>query len=280
MDAIIDFHGTPAVRLETPDGARAIVALHGAQVLSWAPAGGDERLYLSELAEFRPGEPIRGGIPVVFPQFAARGTLAQSHGFARRRNWELGDIRLQQGFACATLRLSDDDSTRALWPHAFAAELTVMIERNRLDVELEVANSGSRAFTFTAALHTYLRLGNVELARVQGLEGLDYLDNTAAGKRCHDDRYALLIDDEIDRVYLGAARPLLVSESNRQIAIEQSGFRDVVVWNPWQARTASLKDMAPLDFKRMLCVEAASVEHPVALAPGEDWCGRQTLVAL
>lgn len=280
MSDIIDFQGTDAVRLETPDGARAIVALHGAQVLSWTPAGCPEKLYLSERAEFRDGYPIRGGIPVIFPQFGNRGPLAQSHGFARRCAWEVVGNRQQEKFASVTFRLAASETTRALWPHAFLAELTVMIEGRRLDVELEISNTDQSAFEFTAALHTYLRLGNVELSRLQGLEDLDYIDSAAGGKRCHDDRYALLVDDEVDRIYLNADKPLLLSEHAQQTAIEQSGFPDVVVWNPWQTRCATLPDMAPLDFKRMLCIEAAAVNTPVRLAPGEDWVGRQTLVAL
>lgn len=279
MLPIIDFRGTEAVKLETPDGSTAIIALHGAQLLSWVPTGCSERLYLSERAEFRAGHPIRGGVPVVFPQFGKRGPL-ESHGFARRRCWQLVGSRQKDQFASITFRLESDDATRVVWPHAFAAELTFMIEGKRLDMELEIMNTDQTSFEFTTALHTYLRLGNVELSRLQGLEGLDFIDNTAGGKRCHDDRYALLVDDEVDRVYLGVNKPLLLSETSQQIAIEQSGFDDTVVWNPWQTRITDLPDMAPLDFKRMLCVEAATVQRPVQLAPGEDWCGRQTLMVL
>ncbi|MBS1199048.1 MAG: D-hexose-6-phosphate mutarotase, partial [Proteobacteria bacterium] len=82
----IDFKGVEAVRLQTSKGASAIVSLHGAQVLSWIPAmGGGERLYLSERAVFQAGQPIRGGIPVIFPQFANFGS-GQRHGFARLRD--------------------------------------------------------------------------------------------------------------------------------------------------------------------------------------------------
>lgn len=276
---IVDFQGLEAVCLETPQGARALVSLRGAQVLSWIPATGGERLYLSERAVFRAGYPIRGGIPVIFPQFSSFGS-GQRHGFARLRDWQLLGERQQGDFAAATFRLEDDEATRTLWPHAFVAELTVMIEGNRLDVELEVVNRDETPFEFSAALHSYLRLGNVELARLEGLEGLSYLDAVAGNARRQDNRHALLVDDETDRLYLGADKPLLLSETGRQLAIEQAGFRDVVVWNPWETRIAALSDMAPLDFKRMLCVEAATVEPPVSLVPGEDWCGRQTLVAL
>lgn len=278
-DTIIDFHGTEAVRLSTSQGATAVVALQGAQVLSWTPASGGERLYLSEKARFEAGVPIRGGVPVLFPQFGSFGP-GQRHGFARCLCWTLDSCRQQERYACAVFRLEADAQTRALWPHAFMAELTVMLEGERLDMELEIFNTDAGAFQFTAALHTYLRLGNVELARVEGLEGHDYLDWGNGAKRCHDSRYALLVDDAIDRIYLGVDKPLLISEPGRQLAIEQTGFRDTVVWNPWETNIAAFPDMAPLDFKRMLCVEAAAVEPLVVLAPNESWCGRQTLMAL
>jgi glucose-6-phosphate 1-epimerase len=38
--------------------------------------------------------------------------------------------------------------------------------------------------------------------------------------------------------------------------------------------------MPPGGFRHMLCVEAAVIETPVHLAPGESWWGRQTLLAL
>lgn len=279
MNEVFDFHGIEAVRLKTPKGASAIVSLHGAQVLSWIPAGGVERLYLSEHAVFQAGQPIRGGIPVIFPQFSGYGS-AQRHGFARLRDWQLVSQRQQDNFSTATFRLEDDAAFPVLWPHAFIAELTVMIEEDRLDIELEIFNRDSVPFEFTAALHTYFRLDNVELARLEGLEGLTYIDATAESVRRQDNRHALLIDDETDRIYLGADKPLVLSETGRQVVIEQSGFRNVVVWNPWETGIARMADMAPQDFKRMLCVEAAMVEPAVNLVPGEDWFGRQTLLAI
>ena len=69
----IDVHGTRCVRLRGEDGASALVALHGAHLLSWIPADGCERLFLSERARYDAGAAIRGGVPVIFPHFAARG---------------------------------------------------------------------------------------------------------------------------------------------------------------------------------------------------------------
>src|SRR5512146_3353582 len=73
----------PKVILHGPDGAQAEVYLHGAQVTSWKAADGLERLFLSERSDFLPGSAIRGGVPVIFPQFNELGPLIK-HGFARR----------------------------------------------------------------------------------------------------------------------------------------------------------------------------------------------------
>ena len=62
--ALSDFHGLPALRLESGEGARATVLLHGAQLVSWVPADGTEQLYLSPRAVFDGRQAVRGGVPV------------------------------------------------------------------------------------------------------------------------------------------------------------------------------------------------------------------------
>src|SRR5262245_6317839 len=177
---LLFIEGMPAVHLRAPDGAQASVLLHGAQVLSWIPAGGVERLFVSESAVYEEGRAVRGGVPVIFPQFEQRGPLPR-HGFARDRRWKLRRAETGADDAMAVLALSDDEATRAIWPHAFELELTVVVNANRLDIELEVQNSGDAAFSFSAALHTYLRVEEVEDARISGLRGLRYQDALQGG---------------------------------------------------------------------------------------------------
>src|SRR5258705_2204548 len=69
----------PDFVLAARDGATVHVAQHGGHLCRWRTSDGVERLYLSPLPR-QPGEPIRGGIPVVFPQFANRGPLPM-HGY-------------------------------------------------------------------------------------------------------------------------------------------------------------------------------------------------------
>lgn len=273
-----DFHGLPALKLTAAGGASAVVTRHGAQLLSWTPAGGAERLFLSEQAVFDGRQAIRGGAPVIFPQFGGTGPLR--HGFARGLPWEVTDARSGEDFSTVTLRLTDSEATRALWPHAFESELTVMLTGNRLDLELGVDNPGNRSFYFTAALHTYLRVQDVETVTLRGLEGLSYIDQAQGDSWGQEDREALQVDDEVDRIYRGLKTPLILTyPRGGAIAIQQEGFPDVVVWNPWETKCAALPDMPADGFRRMLCVEAAA-HRPLTLSPGESWFGRQTLVAM
>ncbi|MCW7539399.1 D-hexose-6-phosphate mutarotase [Aquabacterium sp. A7-Y] len=279
---LVDLQGQPAVQLQARDGARVTVMLQGAQVVGWTPAGGSERLYVSEQAVYAEGQPVRGGVPVIFPQFEKRGPL-QRHGFARNKRWQLLRAEVGRDDALAVLRLEDDAETRAVWPHAFALELTVAVGGSRLDLELEIEHRGGEGaapFSFMAALHTYLRVREVEEARLKGLQGLRYEDSTRPGSEPQVEfSAALSISGETDRIYFGATRPLVLEEPHRGLVVETQQFPDVVVWNPWEEKCAALPDMPPLGFRRMLCVEAALIGEPVTLAPGEQWWGRQSLLA-
>ena len=273
----IDFHGLPALALKTPDGGQAVVSLLGGQVLSWQPAHGDERLFLSERAVFDGSRSIRGGIPVCFPQFSGLGALPK-HGLLRTVPWSVRERRCEQGFALVTLAISEDDASLALWPHMFDAELTVVVDRGRLDVELNIDNTGYGPFAFTAALHTYLRVREVEHIRLEGLSGIEFRDAADENRLKTEHGAPLHVDGPVNRVYHNARRPLQLIETPQALRIETEGFPDVVVWNPWETDCAALPDMAPLAFRRMLCVEAAAARQKIALDAGASWFGRQTLI--
>ena len=262
------------IEIAAADGARARVLPHGAHVLSWVPAGGGERLFVSERSHAGPGVAVRGGVPVVFPQFANEGPLPK-HGFARTATWEVARVADD----AVTLRLADSPETRALWPHAFVAELTARVTPGALDVALRVTNAGDDALAFSAALHTYLRVSDVRHAAVEGLRGVRHRGSAGGGARRVEEEDAVRVAGEVDRVYEDAPASLVVRDGDgvRSLRVTSEGFPDVVVWNPWAERAAALDDMEAGGYLRMLCVEAAVVARPVRLAPGESWLGRQTL---
>src|SRR5690348_15460491 len=127
-ETTVHLHPTlgPALRLAATDGAEAVVLLHGGHVISWKPAGAREQLYLSPRAVGGDGQAVRGGVPIIFPQFDRRGPEAPlpRHGFARTRRFQLSE-QASNAPGRATLVLRDDELTRATWPRRFELALTL-----------------------------------------------------------------------------------------------------------------------------------------------------------
>lgn len=273
-----DVLGQPAIVVKAPDGAEATVLLHGGHVVSWVPAGADEQLYLSPQAQAGAGLAVRGGVPVIFPQFEQRGpdTSLPRHGFARNQAWTVDSSRIGREHAQLTLALTDDAQTRALWPHGFRLELTVSVEANRLDLELHAENTGTTPWPFAAALHTYVGVSELEHVRLQGLIGRRFVDHLLGGETL-EDHPEKRFHGEIDRTYANIKEHLLLRDGPRRLRIDQQDLPDVVLWNPGPDKAAQLKDLPDDGWRHMLCIEAGRILEPLTLAPGEEWDGRQSL---
>lgn len=267
----------PKLRLTHASGASVEIYLQGAHVTSWRPAGGEEVLFMSRESRFETGVPIRGGIPIVFPQFSNRGPLPQ-HGFARTQSWEVEEQGMNaEGASFARFRLTDSAPTRALWPHSFLVELLVTLDEG-LSTTLRVTNTEERSFNFTSALHTYFQVGDVGGVRVEGLEGSRFL-GTESGGESQAVVEPIRIEGETDGVYGGTADRLWIRDASRKrtIVIDKPGFPDAVVWNPWVEKAQAMPDFGDDEYRTMLCVEPGAIAEPVHLAPGEQWSGTQVL---
>lgn len=264
------------VGVRAPDGARAEITPYGAHVTSWVTPDGRERLFLSRATSFSPGSAIRGGVPVVFPQFARRGPL-RPHGFARISPWQhVGTQRVPHG-ASAQFRLEDSGATRADWDYGFRLDLRVTVGGARLELALRATNTGDRPFTFTAALHTYLRVADIARTGVEGLAGIAYTEHGEDRVQ----REALLhINGEIDRIYWDVPGPVTLVDTGQTLRVSQAGFTDVVVWNPGPERAAALPDLELGGYRHMLCIEAAAIGQPITLGPRGEWQGWQRIDAL
>ena len=256
----------------SPSGERLTLSTRGAQVLTWQDATGRPLLYLSPLEPAAAG-PRRGGIPVCFPQFSGRGPLPK-HGFARDSAW-VADPAAAPG--ALRLRLAHSAATQALWPHRFALELTATLTPRALEVVLAVRNDDDHAWDFTGALHTYLQVGEVARTRLHGLAGLTYEDALDHCTLKPADRESPDLSAPIDRVYRQAQGPLTLRTPTHALQIAQTGFEDVVVWNPGERGAQALADLPDDDHRRMLCVEAAQAARPRTVAAGQTWQGSQVL---
>src|SRR5207245_8721661 len=85
----------------------AEVYLQGAHVTQFKKKDEEPLLFLSQCSRFEKNEPIRGGIPVIFPWFGPREGLPQ-HGFARLKAWELKEFApAADGSVSVRFRLPD-----------------------------------------------------------------------------------------------------------------------------------------------------------------------------
>lgn len=271
-------NGLPCRRLRLLNGDSLTVVLQGAQLVSWV-SGGRERLYLSPKSEFDGQTPIRGGVPVCFPQFNQRGPLPK-HGFARNMAWRVDDATFQnEQEAHLTLRLSANEVTRALWPASFELALNLHLQPGQLQITLTVSNTGSESLAFTGALHTYLAVNTLPAVQLTGLENQSEWN---AVTNVHGTATSPLhFNGEFDRVYSAANQALILQDDLGVLSIEQStSFANTVVWNPAAEKTAALKDMPADGFMQMLCVEAAQVMQPVSVKAGAEWQGWQRLSVL
>lgn len=272
----LDFRGQPAIRAVLPGGGSCATALHGGQPLSWITADGVERLYLSPKAQFDGKSAIRGGVPICWPQFNQRGPLPK-HGFARNLPWK--PETPPEGAAPGTvgLVLASDAASRAIWPHEFRARLVLTLAPRSLRIALEIENLGGEAFSFTAALHSYLRVDDVTAVRLEGLQGAERWDSLT-DRRAPQAEPAPAFGAEYDCVYAAPGHPLRLVQPSGALEITQSpNCTETVVWNPGPVLGAKLADMPPEGWRHMLCVEAAKIDDPVVLAPGARWLAWQNL---
>jgi D-hexose-6-phosphate mutarotase len=257
------------IELDTPDGAVRVV-LQGAHVTHWQPRGGEPVLFLSPRSVFAPGRAIRGGVPVCFPWFAARADMpgAPAHGFARIRDWRL----TEHTPTSLAFTLESDDETHRLWPHDFRLRLDVVVSEH-LQLALDVTNTSPAPFTFEAALHTYLRVGDVGAISITGLERAPYVDKTEGDARKRADDGPLRLSGEVDRVFPGTTSTCVVDDPvlRRRLRVAKRGSMTTVIWNPGPARAAGLADLGPDAWRTMVCVETANVgDDRVRLPAGAE----------
>ena len=241
----------------------------GAHITCFGKPELGELLFLSKTAKFRVGTAIRGGIPIVFPQFG--GGELPSHGFARSSLWTFSAVERSGNDIILKLTLESSDETLKAWPHRFRAEYQITVS-STLRIRFSVTNTNDTgAFAYQCAFHSYFEIGEIAGAGVLGLEDTVFLDNVKARQVGHEAHERLKFDGEIDRIYLNA-RPKLRIESDqlrRAIILESIGLPDAVVWNPWEERERTFSDLEPGSHRRFLCVESGAIGAPIRIGAGE-----------
>jgi glucose-6-phosphate 1-epimerase len=263
--------GLPRVSVLTPV-ASAEIYLHGAQLTSWRPAGAEEVIFLSQHSQWEAGRAIRGGIPVCFPWFRNKvdDPKAPAHGFVRTKAWQLDSVEMQGDAVLVSLSTASDEATRAWWPHDFHLTHRLTIGEE-LAQELVVSNTGNTSLRFEEALHTYYRVGGAEAVRVQGLDGVAYLDNTD-GNRKKQQEGDVVFTRQTDSAFIDTTHEVQIYDPllRRRIRLIKQNSRTTVVWNPWSTGAQTLKDLGGDEWRTMACVEASNIrDFAVDLLPGQ-----------
>jgi glucose-6-phosphate 1-epimerase len=251
--------GLSVVVVDHP-GVRAAVALQGAHLISWQPAGHEPVLWLSDAAVFEEGTAIRGGVPVCWPWFGPAGQ--PSHGFARISDFEIADLAEDAHGVRLRFVLRDDERTIALWPNPF--ELFVGFQ---LGETCEITLEAHGDFATTAALHSYLNVGDVDGVEVTGL-GEPYLDQVAGEPGTQNG--ALSFPERTDRVYTTPEDVSRVEQPalKRAVEIHHHGHSDVVAWNPGPELSHSMADLTDEGYREFVCVETARISAPLISGAG------------
>ena len=260
----------PMLEVSTP-WSTAEIYLHGAHVTGFRKTGEPPILFMSQCSRFAEEQPIRGGVPIIFPWFGMREGCAQ-HGFARNKNWDLKEFTpAADGSVSVRFRLPDCPEASSVPP--FTADYTVTVDE-ALTLKLVVTNtSRDESFTFENCLHSYFEVGDVTAVSISGLKGAEYLDKVANFARKKESETALRISSEVDRMYLNTTESVQLTDArlSRRITIEKHGSLSTVVWNPGVAKAQQMPDFGNDEFHKMVCIESGNVaENQITLPPGES----------
>ena len=256
-------------------GGMALVALQGAQVLSWLPArGAAEVLWLSPVAKLGTGKAVRGGIPVCWPWFGPHSNPASglgAHGFVRAADWHVIESAITDRQTRLSLGYTLTEKDLAALGGQARVVLTVTLS-DCLEIAITTENIGATPITISEALHSYFSIGDIASVDVTGLDGRGYTDQLSGA--VFEQQSSIVIPSETDRIYWDTPDTTVIRDtlSRRDISISKTGSASTVVWNPWRDKAARLGDMPDDSFRNMLCIETANVgpHNVVTIAAGQS----------
>jgi D-hexose-6-phosphate mutarotase len=243
--------------------------------MAFRAAGQREMLWISPKCVLEAGKPVRGGIPLCLPWFGPGPDGKTLHGFARTMPWTLAAAeKLNNGATRLVLELAGEASTSAMWPHAFAFRLEVIVG-SELKLSIAAENRGADAAPFAFAFHTYFAVPDVAKARVAGLAGLTYIDKMDNFAR-KQQQGEVTIAAVTDSIYLDAPARQTLTSGDGSINIE-SASRCALVWNAW-TNDKNMFDLGEGNHVGYLCVERGDfADYAVTLPPGGKYRMSMTL---
>ena len=275
-----------AITITSPD-YRATVLLQGAQLIHFStPNDPDNWLWVSEKAEYKMGDSVRGGVPICWPVFgqfdanpqAVKDSFAdcrfdlKQHGFARNQIFNVDLFnplqvnRRLDHYSSLTLSLPE---LKGFHPN-LGLQVKFLFGAESFSIALTTTNHSKETVHFSQALHTYLPTGDIEKTTIRGFDQVTYsdaLDNWITKTQQGD----VTFSEGVDRIY-HAAPTIIVDEPRISLPhLASKGSNSTVVWNPWHTKAHEISQFAADDYKKMLCIETANAHlDSVTLKPGES----------
>lgn len=245
-------------------------ATFGAQVLSACVPCIGELFYRSCVASSL-GQATRGGVPVLFPQFADRGALPK-HGFARNCYWS-ADSEIETSIGVNSVKsLTIHDVDFPSWPHSAKLMLETDLKANSFRQTLTVTNIGSDRFSWSGGLHPYFLLDDLESASLSGLNGVPYKDRYNDGLDLVGQNQLLWNGMPCEKLF-ETAPVVRLNSASKKLKISTTGFNQWMIWNPGTEGARELDDMIADDWRSFVCVEPVCIDRPVVLLPAESFVG-------
>ncbi|KAL8550561.1 hypothetical protein ACS0TY_009113 [Phlomoides rotata] len=279
LNVIKDSNGLQRVSLSEPGGSSLEVLLNGGHVVSWKNDRGEELLFIRNKNAGRSA--IFGGISIAFPQ-ATSLVPFEANEYVRTRLWSLDcsplDHTSNDSQSSVNLVLGSSDKDLKKWPCRFELRIRISISPGKLTLMPSVINVGDKSFSFTFAMRNCLSVSDISEVRVEGLETLDYLDNSLRKERFTEQADALTFDGEVNRIYLNTPSKTAVIDhgKKRTFVVHKQGLPDAGVWNPWDKHGKSVPFLGD-EYKTMLSVNSSVVEKPIVLKPYQVWRGFQEI---
>jgi glucose-6-phosphate 1-epimerase len=204
------------------------------------------------------GNAVRGGVPVLFPQFANKGPLAK-HGFARNLIWREQSKWQNTSEVGVVYELDVSDKSVLDWPYKATLRLEIFADPNQLLIKLLVANKGVNTLEWTGGLHPYWWVPNL-------------LETEIVGLKFDDCEKLALNATGIEKIFPNK-NPVTLVRGATTLKIQATGFDEWMVWNPGREAASLLTDMPVDDWQQFVCIEPVCINNPVKLHPEQSFEG-------
>jgi glucose-6-phosphate 1-epimerase len=236
----------------------------GAQILQ-VKLGINELLYLSPLSQIDTKQTLRGGIPILFPQFGNFGNL-KKHGFVRDRNWKLLNEENNPNDLFVEYEYVIDKDHFLDWKYSAKLNLKASVINNVFNITIQILNIGDSSFEFTGGLHPYFKIDSRSAIKINGLESTFFEDSFP------EISFELSSDRVIERLYF-TNNDIYFYNGSDNLVIKSKGFDSWMIWNPGKEGAKYINDLPNEDWNMFLCIEPIVQNVPVLLKPQEIFKG-------